>query len=403
MIPEINIGMVGHIDHGKTSLLKSLTGKWASTHSEEKKRGITIRLGYSSMIIYQCPKGELTNYAQCPVHNVKAKPLRAVSFVDAPGHETLMATMLSGASVMDAAILVIAANEKCPQPQTREHLAALNIMGIKRIIIVQNKVDIVSDERARESLKEIKDFIKGSVAEKAPIIPMSALHNGNLEVLLEAIQEFFKTPSRDLTKKPLMLISRSFDVNKPGTKPVDFKGGVIGGILKQGVLKEGDEITILPGIKVKDKNEIKWVSVKTKVNSIFYDKERVKEAIPGGNFGVSTLLDPNLTRSDALAGNIACTDSDEVKVFTNEVIIKPRLMDRVVGTSKELNLNPLKVNESLMINAFTAKTVGVITKVTPSNIVVNLKLPIAIPVGESVAISRFVNNKWRLVGSGIIQ
>ena len=81
------------------------------------------------------------------------KPVRKVSFVDAPGHETLMATMLSGAAIMDGAILIIAANEKCPQPQTEEHLMALNIMGIKNIVIVQNKIDLVSEEQALKNLR----------------------------------------------------------------------------------------------------------------------------------------------------------------------------------------------------------------------------------------------------------
>jgi translation initiation factor 2 subunit 3 len=402
MIPEINIGMVGHIDHGKTSLLKSLTGKWASTHSEEKKRGITIRLGYSNTIIRKCPEGELTTFDKCITHNKKTKPVRAVSFVDAPGHETLMATMLSGASVIDAAILVISASEKCPQPQTKEHLAALNIMGIKDIIIVQNKIDLVNDERARESYEEIKNFVKGSIAEDAPVIPMSAVHDANLSILLEAIQELFKTPKRDLNKDPLMLVSRSFDVNKPGTKPKDLKGGVLGGILKQGKLKKGLEVVIMPGLKKEEHGKVEWVPIKTKIESLFYGKEAVNEALPGGNFGVSTLLDPSITKGDKLAGSTLCTNNNRVDVFIDEIKIKPELLKRVVGTSEELSINDLKINESLMINAFTAKTVGAITKASPKEVIVNLKLPVAINKGEQVALSKFINNKWRLIGSATI-
>ncbi len=397
MIPEINIGMIGHIDHGKTSLLKSLTGKWASTHSEELKRGITIRLGYSSMIIYKCPNGEYTNKDFCPIHNKKTKAVRCVSFVDAPGHEMLMATMLSGAAVMDAAILVIAANEPCPQPQTREHLAALNIMGIKNIIIVQNKIDLVDDKRAMESYEEIKKFIKGSVAENAPIIPISALHDANLDILLEAIQEFFPTPKRNLNKKPLMLVSRSFDVNKPGTKPEEMVGGVLGGVLKCGELKVGDEIYILPGIK----KDNKWVKIKTKIKTIFYDKETVEKAIPGGNFGISTLLDPSLTKNDSLAGNVVCTDENAIQVFY-ELKLKLNLIERVVGEKKEIKPPPIKINEPLMINAFTAKTIGIIEKMDKEGVLLKLKIPIAINPGERVAISRFINNKWRLVGSATV-
>ena len=176
--PEVNIGTMGHVDHGKTTLVQALTGVWASRHSEELKRGITIKLGYADMPIYKCPECEppknYSTHTTCPNCGSKGTFVRAVSFVDAPGHEALMATMLSGAAIMDGAILVIAADEPCPQPQTREHLAAAEIIGIKSIVIVQNKVDIVDEKRVHESYEEIKNFVKGTIAESAPIIPISA-------------------------------------------------------------------------------------------------------------------------------------------------------------------------------------------------------------------------------------
>ena len=150
----LNVGMVGHIDHGKTSLLGKLTGKFADTHSEELKRGITIKLGYADVILQ---KGDKKRY---------------VSFVDCPGHEMLMATMLSGAALIDVAILVIAANEGI-KPQTKEHLVALQAKKVKQIIVVQNKIDLVSKEGALASYQEIKLFLKGSVAQHAPIVPVS--------------------------------------------------------------------------------------------------------------------------------------------------------------------------------------------------------------------------------------
>src|SRR3989344_3879582 len=153
--PEINLGMIGHVDHGKTTLTEKLTGKWTDTHSEELKRGITIRLGYANFSIYKTKEGYTTK------KDKDAKLLRNISIVDAPGHETLMATMLSGAAIMDGALLLIAANEECPQPQTKEHLMALEIIGIKQIVIVQNKIDLVSKEEALENYKQIKDFVKG--------------------------------------------------------------------------------------------------------------------------------------------------------------------------------------------------------------------------------------------------
>ena len=250
--PEVNVGTIGHVDHGKTTLVQALTGVWASRHSEELKRGITIKIGYADMPIYKCPKCEPPkNYTikpYCEQCNSEAEFVRAVSFVDAPGHEALMATMLSGAAIMDGAILVIAADEPCPQPQTREHLAAAEVSGIKNLIIVQNKIDIVDEKRALESYKEIKNFIKGTVAEKAPIIPISAQRGINIDVLLNAIETIIPTPKRDETKPPLMFIIRSFDINKPGTTIEALEGGIIGGTIAQGKFVVGEEIEIRPCI-----------------------------------------------------------------------------------------------------------------------------------------------------------
>jgi len=141
--PEVNIGMVGHVDHGKTTLVRALSGSWTDQHSEEVKRGISIRLGYADATFRKCPScpdpDAFTVEEKCPHCGADTEILRTVSFVDSPGHETLMATMLCGAAIMDGAVLVISANEPCPQPQTKEHLMALDITGIDRIVIVQNR------------------------------------------------------------------------------------------------------------------------------------------------------------------------------------------------------------------------------------------------------------------------
>src|SRR3989338_5724892 len=145
--PVMNIGLVGHVDHGKTTLTERLSGKWTDTHSEELKRGITIRLGYADFSIYFCEKCHYyTTKNKCIKCNNEVVFQRKISLVDAPGHESLMATMLSGAAIVDGALLLVAANEKCPQPQTKEHLMALHISGIKNVIVVQNKIDLVSYE-----------------------------------------------------------------------------------------------------------------------------------------------------------------------------------------------------------------------------------------------------------------
>ena len=242
----VNIGLFGHVDHGKTTIVEALTGKWADVHSEEMKRGITIRLGYADITVYKCPKCKKPNCystsSKCPTCFGDTEPQRIISFVDAPGHNALMATVLSGAALIDGALLIISANEECPQPQTAEHLMALNIVGIKNIIIVQNKIDLVTEEEVLENYKQIKEFVKGTVAENAPIIPISAIQRVNIDALIEAIEENIPTPKRDLKAEPKMFVARSFDVNKPGT-PIDkIVGGVVGGSLVKGEFKVGDKI-----------------------------------------------------------------------------------------------------------------------------------------------------------------
>ena len=197
--PEVNIGLVGHVDHGKTTLTQALSGVWTDTHSEERRRGISIKLGYADTAFYKTSSEQYYATGRHPEgkKDVESELQRVVSFVDAPGHETLMAIMITGASIMDGAMLMVAANEKCPQPQTREHLMALEIAGIKNIVVVQNKIDLVSRERAMESYNEIKTFLNGTIAKEAPIIPVSAHHDVNLDILIQAIEETIPTPNRD--------------------------------------------------------------------------------------------------------------------------------------------------------------------------------------------------------------
>src|SRR4051812_46375750 len=129
-----------------------------------------------------------------------------------------MATMLNGAAVMDAALLLIAGNEPCPQPQTSEHLAAIEIMRLQHIIILQNKIDLVKEAAAAEQYKQILKFVQGTVAEGAPIIPISAQLKYNIDVICETICKRIPIPKRNFIASPRLIVIRSFDVNKPGAE-----------------------------------------------------------------------------------------------------------------------------------------------------------------------------------------
>ncbi len=402
-LPEVNIGMVGHVDHGKTTLVAALSGVWTDRHSEELKRGISIKLGYADATFRKCPLCEppeaYTVEAVCPKHNVETEILRTVSFVDSPGHETLMATMLSGAALMDGAVLVIAANEKCPRPQTKEHLMALEIIGVDKIVIAQNKIDIVPKERILENYREIKEFVQGTIAENAPIIPISAQQKVNVDALIEAIEETIPTPERDLSSAPLMHIARSFDVNKPGTPPDKLLGGVVGGSLARGKLRVGDEIEIRPGVKDERGN---YNPIYTEVVSIMASGRQIEEATPGGLIGVATKLDPFLTKSDGLVGNVL-GHPNELPDILYEFTMEVQLLERVVGTEEEIKVEKIKMNEPLMLAVGTAITLGVVTSARDDIVEVKLKRPVCAEVGDRVAISRRVGTRWRLIGAGRIR
>jgi translation initiation factor 2 subunit 3 len=392
-IPTINVGIVGHIDHGKTTLLYKLSGKWADTHSEELKRGITIKLGYADAIIRD-ENGKLTTNKDS-----KGKPLEYITFVDAPGHEMLMATMLSGAAIMDAAILVIAANEGI-KPQTQEHLVALKAKKIKDIIIVQNKIDLVDKAKALENYKKIKEFVKGTVAENAPIIPISAQQESNLDKILDELVKI-KIDEKKINEKPIFLVARSFDINKPGTGINELHGGVLGGALVQGKLKVGDEIEIKPGHSYKKQNQYYYQTLKSKIVSMQKGHYEVKEAVPGGSLALETELDTSLTKADSLSGCIASLDG-ELPEIASDINVKCELFPEIFGTGKHEKVEKIKPNELLMLSINTSITVGQVKKVKDDNVEMSLKIPVVPLKGESVGIARNVNGHWRLIGFGEI-
>lgn len=405
-----NVGLVGHVDHGKTSLVKALTGEWTDRHSEEQERGISIKLGYSNATILYCPACDyyLTDYIaeqarekgqprnECPKCKGPLEFKRNISFVDSPGHEILMATMLSGASLMDGACLLIAADEKCPQPQTREHLAALNIAGIEKIIIVQNKIDSVSREQAIKNQEQIKKFVKGTVAESAPIIPISAIFAANIDLVIQAFEEIIPTPELNDKEDFEFLIARSFDINRPGSSIEQLKGGVIGGSVLRGKVNVGEPIEIRPGIKVKDDYE----PILTTVMSISQGHNFFDEAKPGGLIGLGTKLDPSLTKGDSLIGQLVGKPKSLPAVL-NEVELDVVLLDRVLGSEDLIKVHELKHNERLLLVVGTEKTAGTVTKILKNSYILKLTPPICPPQNFIFAISRIINRRYRLIGYGM--
>ena len=392
-IDTINIGIVGHIDHGKTTLLQRLSGKWADTHSEELKRGITIKLGYGDAVIFD-EDGKLSVDSES-----KGNPLRYVTFVDAPGHEMLMATMLSGAAIMDAAILVVAANEGI-KPQTQEHLVALKAKKIKKVIIVQNKIDLISKEQAVKNYKDIKEFVKGTIAEDSPIIPISAQQNVNLDkVLQEIVNVEIVKPEKN--EAPLFLVARSFDINKPGTMLSELHGGILGGALKKGTLKIGDVIEIKPGHSSKKHGVYEYKTITSKIVSMQKGNYPITEATPGGSLAIETELDPSLTKADSLSGSVASLEG-ALPEISEKITISYTLFGEVFGSGSHEEVAEFKMNELLMLSMNTTITVGKVVKVGKDSIELALKIPVVPLKKESIGIARNFGGHWRLIGFGEI-
>ena len=400
--PSVNIGTSGHVDHGKTTLVEAITGVWTSAHSEELRRGITIKVGYADAAFYKCsgcePPQCYGTQPTCEGCGGKAELLRVVSFVDSPGHESLMANMLSGSALMDGAILVMAANEKVPQPQTREHLLALSVLGIQQLVLVQNKADLATIEEAMENYNQIKDFVKGSIAEKAPVVPVSAQHRLNVDALIGAMENNIKTPARVSNVPAVMHVLRSFDINKPGTPIKQVKGGVLGGALVQGAFSVGDEVEIRPGLV--DEKKVRYEPIISTIATLGTGAGLVQNVKPGGLVAIGTKLDPAFTKSDSLIGSIIGKPGTLPK-DVEDITVETHLFDTAVGTAEMVKVEPIKVKEPLRLNIGTAASVGTVTSVRDGKMEVKLKKPVCLLPKSSVAISRRIAERWRLIGSGI--
>lgn len=394
MVKDIVIDIIGSFADGKTTLVRALTSESTLRHSEEKKRGITIRLGYAHFLLYKCKKcSSSSRHEKCEICGGDSELFYRVSIIDSPGHKTLMTIMLSGAPLTSGAVLVIAANQTCPQPQTEEHLEAIKIIGVKNLVVAQTKVDIVGAERARQSKAEIEEFLAKNGFKDTKVIPVLSVHDINIT---ELIQEIGKFASLEYdSKNPKMLAVRSFDVNKPGTEINDLSGGVLGGGLKAGELSLGDDILIYPGIFV---NNV-WKPIKTEIKEIQSEFGKEKKAVPGLMVGVKTNIDPSLARRDSLAGSLIVSTENP-----------PEFKDRISITyiplqEKEKNVfkKQLQKNEVVLLNVLASKILGTVTLIQNDKVTIaftNALLPYYI--GDRAIISRKVDNVWVLAGSGTV-
>ncbi|RYP76123.1 hypothetical protein DL771_001947 [Monosporascus sp. 5C6A] len=413
----INIGTIGHVAHGKSTVVKAISGVQTVRFKNELIRNITIKLGYANAKIYKCDNKECprpTCFRSYKSDKEVDPPceredcggtyrlLRHVSFVDCPGHDILMSTMLSGAAVMDAALLLIAGNESVPQPQTSEHLAAIEIMKLDKIIILQNKVDLMREESALQHYESIAKFVRGTPAAKSPIIPISAQHKLNIDAVLDALVHTIPVPSRDFTQRPYMMIIRSFDVNKPGAGIDELKGGVAGGSILHGVLKLGDEIEIRPGIITRDdKGALQCKPIFSRIVSLNSESNELNYAVPGGLIGVGTRIDPTLCRADRLVGQVLGLKGHLPAIYS-EIEVNFYLLKRLLGVrtadGKQAKVAKLTKNEILMVNIGSTSTGAKVSAIKQDAAKLSLTSPACTNIGEKIALSRRIEKHWRLIG-----
>ena len=215
-IKSVIVGTAGHIDHGKSSLVEALTGTHPDRLAEEKRRGITIDLGFAFL------EGNGVRFG----------------FVDVPGHERFVSNMLAGAAGIDLVILVIAADESI-KPQTREHFEICRLLGVSRGIVALTKSDLVDHDTLGLVRLEVEEFLRGTFLEKAPIVPVSTRTKESLDPLKHELDRLaLEIPGKDLTGLFRLPIDRSFTIKGFGT--------VVTGTLLSGSVKPEDEVELLP-------------------------------------------------------------------------------------------------------------------------------------------------------------
>ncbi|KAH8061463.1 hypothetical protein JL722_4086 [Aureococcus anophagefferens] len=375
----INIGTIGHVAHGKSTVVKAISGVQTVRFKNELERNITIKLGYANAKIYK---------------RVDEQP--------GPGNFRSF-----GSSKPDA-FTDPATKIAWKLPQTSEHLAAVEIMRLENIIILQNKVDLVKPDAALAQHEQIKKFVAGTVADAAPIIPISAVLKYNVDAVCEYLAHAIPTPARDFASLPRLIVIRSFDVNKPGEDVEHLKGGVAGGSILQGVLKMGDEVEVRPGIVKKDaQGTVSCTPIYSKVVSLFAESNALQYAVPGGLIGVGTHIDPTLTRADRLVGQVLGLKAHLPDVFI-EVEISFYLLRRLLGVktsegSKQAKVQKLQKQEILMVNIGSTATGGKVLAVKADLAKILLTQPVCTMEGEKIALSRRVDKHWRLIGWGQIR
>lgn len=405
--PTFSVGFIGNVADGKSTIAEKISGEKLTRFSSEQEKGITIRLGYANAKIWkclicdppQCYKSSNSSLFEmtCRYCDTDCELLRHISFVDCPGHNMLMATMLNGTAAMNYCILIESAtNDKMPSDQSIEHFNVTQKSGIPTCLVCVNKMDLVikSKEKNIKLLSDMRKFLEDNSTDKIPVIPVSAIFDANIDVICEYLGNLPQiTP--DLTKDFKMLIIRSFNVNKPHTKIQDLKGGVVGGTLVRGVLSPGTKAIIYPGYVTRHSDQEyqktgrkwKYAAIKCSVISIKSDDNELTYAISGGLIGVQLDIDPGLSGNDKLVGQVMFRKTEiktKIHVYETLTVQYHKLND-------ETQISNVKI---FHINANGNNLRGDLESLDEINNVMtlNIEKPVCVEIGDNITINIPISN-----------
>jgi translation initiation factor 2 subunit 3 len=397
--PIINLGCLGSVSDGKSTMVEKCSGTKTQRHSNEKVRNITIKQGYGNMKIWE-KNGDYHTTNSSILNNDDMNLVNHISFVDCPGHQEYINTMLSSISVMDGAIFVIAVDQPLKnKPQLIQHLAAAKLGKINKIIICMNKIDLVSKDVVRQRKYELDELLTEYDIKPYIIIPTSFNKRIGINYLIQAIMELFSNYHEKINDNTMFRISRTFDINKPGTNWREVNGGVIGGSLISGKVKVGDEIEILPGYLSKDKNgKFTCNTITTKILSIKSDNNELDEIIPGGLVGIRTDLDPFYCKNDTLAGNAAIIKN------TNQ---KPKIYNQVYLDTNYINTFGFnwepKIHDLVSIQMGTRVIDAKVTDINRNTLLFDFVKPVCISDNEHIIICKVIDRILRIVADSYLK
>ena len=325
---HIIIGTAGHIDHGKTSLVKVLTGIDTDRLKEEKERGITIELGFAPITL---PSG-----------------LR-LGLVDVPGHERFVKNMVAGATGIDLVLLVIAADEGV-MPQTREHLDICQLLGVKDGVVALTKTDMVDEEWLEMITADVKDYLTGTFLEDAPVVPFSALTGSGKEEMISSIESAAREiPGRSDSGIFRLPVDRVFTMKGFGT--------VVTGTLASGSISTGEEILFLPGdrkTKLRglqvhgDSVSVSSAGARTALNLQGIDKEEIhrgQTAVRDGVLKSTLMLDAKISLLSSAPRPLKNRERVRLHLYTAEIMTRTTILEGEVILPGEEGLIQLRLEE----------------------------------------------------------